>query len=200
MHFQKRKVLAAPAALALVLGITVAYGGGSTEAIAATSDAPAWTIQPGGKLGFAVVNNGSETVSGQFADWSGDIRFDPSNPATAAIKIDVDLASASVGDAFRDKLLTEDEFFNLPIQAVATFESSSVEALPDGRYLARGTLSLKGVSKPQELEFRLTGDGDSRHVEGSATVDRVGYNIGMGQYGGGLDKAVTVDFAFDATR
>jgi polyisoprenoid-binding protein YceI len=200
MDILKRKLFAAPAALALLAGGMIAFGGSVTEATAATSDAPAWAVQPGGELGFTVTNNGTERLAGNFAEWSGDIRFDPLAPETAAIAITVDLASATLNDGFRDGLLKGDEFFDIASGPTATFTSSSVEALPDGRYVARGTLSLRGVSQPQDVEFRLTGGDSAKRVEGSATIERKPFNIGFGQYGGSLAPSVAVEFAFDATR
>ena len=90
----------AAAALAIVAIATVPLvAGRSGEAVAATSSAPAWTIQPGGTL-TAVAQNGSDPVTVNFAKWGGTINFDPDTPgAAAAIKIDVDLAGASIGDA-----------------------------------------------------------------------------------------------------
>ena len=201
MRIHKRKRFAAPAALVLGIAALSAFGAGSGNAQAvAESGAPAWTVQPGGELGFTVMNNGTEKVAGNFGEWSGDIRFDPLAPETAAIAIEVDLASATVNDGFRDGLLKGDEFFNIASGPTATFQSTSVEALPDGRFVAHGTLSLRGVSQPQDVEFRLTGGDDAKRVEGTATIERKPFNIGFGQYGGSLDASVALEFAFDATR
>jgi polyisoprenoid-binding protein YceI len=199
MDTRNTRVLAAPVALALGLA-AVALGGAGSGAIAADSTAPAWSIQPGGTLGFTVVNNGTERIAGEFRSWSGQIRFDPLAPETAAIAIEIDLGSATLGDNFRDQLLIGEEFFNVAAGPTATFRSSSVEALPDGRFVAHGTLSLRGASQPQDVEFRLTGGDDAKRVEGSATIEREPFNIGFGQYGGSLDPSVAVEFAFDATR
>src|SRR5690606_26335811 len=65
---------------------------------------PVWAIQPGGRLGFSV-GNGDGAIRGSFSDWSGTIRFDPEHPETAAIRIEVKLASASLGDATQDQML-----------------------------------------------------------------------------------------------
>ena len=199
MDIRKTKVLAAPVALALGLA-AVSLGGTGSGAIAAESTAPAWTIEPGGTLGFTATNNGTERLAGEFGEWSGDIRFDPLAPETAAIAIEIDLASATLNDGFRDQLLKGDEFFNVAAGPTATFQSSSVEALPDGRFVAHGTLSLRGASQPQDVEFRLTGGDQAKRVEGTATIERKPFNIGFGQYGGSLAPSVAVEFAFDATR
>ena len=76
----------------------------------------------------------------------------------------------------------------------------AVEAQPDGRFVSHGTLSLHGMSMAQDVEFRLSGSGAQRHVEGTATIDRVGFGIGMGSHGNDLEKTVAIDFAFDAKR
>jgi polyisoprenoid-binding protein YceI len=191
----------AAAALAIVAIATVPLiAGRSGEAVAATSSAPAWTIQPGGTL-TAVAQNGSDPVTVNFAKWGGTINFDPDTPgAAAAIKIDVDLASASIGDAFKDELLQGDEFFGTASTPTATYESASVEAQPDGRFVAHGTLNLHGIKMAQDVEFRLSGSGAARHVEGSASIDRLGFGIGTGSHGNDLGNAVAVKFAFDAKR
>jgi polyisoprenoid-binding protein YceI len=191
----------AAAALAIVAIATVPLvAGRSGEAVAATSSAPAWTIQPGGTL-TAVAQNGSDPVTVNFAKWGGTINFDPDTPgAAAAIKIDVDLAGASIGDAFKDELLQGDEFFGTASTPTATYESASVEAQPDGRFVAHGTLNLHGIKMAQDVEFRLSGSGAARHVEGSASIDRLGFGIGTGSHGNDLGNAVAVKFAFDAKR
>lgn len=171
----------------------------SDSAEAAASTAPAWTIQPGGTLGFAVAN-GSDTITGNFAKWGGTINFDPDSPATAAIHIDVDLTSGKIGDSFKDDLLQGDEFFGTAGTPTATYDSTSVEAQPDGRFLAHGKLNLHGMSMAQDIQFRLNGSGAQRHVEGTASVERLAYGVGTGSHSGDLGSAVTVNFAFDATR
>lgn len=199
MNIRTTKLFAAPAVLALGLA-AVSLGGAGNDAIAADSSAPAWTIQPGGTLGFTAMNNGTERLAGEFGEWSGDIRFDPLAPQDAAIAIEIDLSSATLNDGFRDQLLKGDEFFNIAAGPTATFQSNSVEALPDGRFVAHGTLSLRGTSQPQDVEFRLTGGDNAKRVEGNATIERKPFNIGFGQYGGSLAPSVAVEFAFDATR
>lgn len=200
MQLNRQTILAAPVTLALALGIgAFSTLGGSSPAAAAASTAPAWSIKPGGTLGFSV-GNGSDSIAANFAKWGGTINFDPDNPGDAAIHINVDLTSASIGESFRDGLLQGDEFFNTADTPTASFDSTSVVAQPGGGYLAHGTLKLRGMSLPQDVMFHLTGSGAQRHAEGSASVMRIPYGIGTGSHGNGLDEAVKVNFSFDATR
>ncbi|MXO59217.1 hypothetical protein GRI89_06655 [Altererythrobacter salegens] len=193
-----RTLAASALALAGMAAVPFAFTA-SEPAVAASSSAPTWAIQPGGELAFAIANDGRD-ISGGFAKWGGTINFNADAPGDAAIKIEIDLVSASVGDDFNDSLLQGDEFFDTAVNPTATFSSTSVESLPDGRFVAHGELSLHGMSMAQDIEFRLSGSGAQRHVEGQASIDRVAYAIGMGSHGGGLDPTVGVTFAFDATR
>ena len=198
MQLRNRKVAAALAVAAIAAAVPL-IGGHAGVAVAATSTAPEWTIQPGGTLEFAA-RNGSDSVGAKFAKWGGTINFDPDAPGAATIKIDVDLTSAMIGDAFKDELLQGDEFFGTASTPTATYQSQSVEAQPDGRFVAHGTLSLHGMSIAQDVEFRLSGSGAERHVQGSAEIDRLGFGIGTGSHGNDLAPTVAVNFAFDAKR
>ena len=159
---------------------------------------PTWTIQPGGSLGFTITS-GSDSYRGRFSDWSGTIAFDPENPETGEIRIDVRLASASVGDATMDGMLVDSEFLAASANPTATWRSTSVRRTGPNRYSASGTLSLKGASKPQSLRFTLSGEGLKRHVEGSASIDRTAFGVGTGDSAQGLGSSVALTFAFDAT-
>ena len=196
MPLRNSKVAAALAAVTFI-GAAALLTSHPDAAVAAPSPAPAWTIQPGGTLEFAA-RNASDTIGAKFAKWDGTINFDPESPGDAAIHIDVDLTSATIGDSFKDQLLQGDEFFGTASTPTATYQSQSVEAQPDGRFVSHGTLSLHGMSMAQDVEFRLSGSGAQRHVEGTATIDRVGFGIGMGSHGNDLEKTVAIDFAFDA--
>ncbi|MEO0061996.1 MAG: hypothetical protein RLZZ08_556 [Pseudomonadota bacterium] len=160
---------------------------------------PVWTIRPGGKLSFSV-GNGAEGLRGSFADWSGSIKLDPEHPDNAPdIRISVKLASASLGDATQDGMLQDGEFFGTSAHPVATFRSTNVEQTAPGSYRARGTLSLKGASKPQTITFKLAGEGLKRKVTGSGSIDRTAFSVGTGDSASALDKAVSLSFSFDAT-
>ena len=166
------------------------------EAAAEAGPPPIWAIQPGGRLAFSV-GNGDSTIDGSFAEWSGAIRFDPDNPESAEISIDIDLASASVGDSTQDGMLRGAEFFAVASGPTATWRATSVRAQGGGRYLAQGTLSLKGASRAQAVNFTLTGEGLRRRVDGTATIDRNAFGIG-GSSATAVAPNVSLTFGFDA--
>ncbi|MDX3899839.1 MAG: YceI family protein [Sphingobium sp.] len=163
---------------------------------AAAPPPPAWQVQPGGSLSFSVGNSGS-TIEGSFKRWTATIVMDPERPESADIRVEIDLASAGVGDATQDEMLAGDEFFAVAAHPRAIFVAKGAERSGSG-YRARGTLTLKDVSRPQTISFSLKGEGGTRKVQGSATIARTSFAIGTGESGGGLDPNVAVRFAFDA--
>lgn len=160
---------------------------------------PAWTVQPGGRIGFAISNDG-EAISGRFATWSAKIVMDPDHPDSADIAVTIDMASASVGDAYKDGMLPGDEFFGVAAHPTATFVAKGAEATGPNAYRARGTLTLKGVSKPQTIRFTLSGKDATRKVSGSATIARAAFGVGNGDSSTGLTPTVALTFAFTAKR
>lgn len=160
---------------------------------------PAWTVQPGGRIGFAVGNDG-QTISGSFAKWTAAIVMDLDHPETADIRVSIDMASASVGDAYQDGMLPGDEFFAVAAHPTATFTAKGAEKTGANAYRASGTLSLKGVSKPQTIRFTLSGEGATRKVTGTATIARAAFDVGNGDSSGSLAPNVAVTFAFTAKR
>jgi cytochrome b561/polyisoprenoid-binding protein YceI len=169
------------------------------SAQAGAAEPPSWSIRPGGRLGFSVANGG-EAIEGRFAKWGGAIRFDPAHPATAEIAIEIDLASATVGDATQDKMLAGEEYFSTAAFPKAAMRISSARRTGPDSYVAQGRLELKGVTRPQAIEFRLTGSGSRRHIEGTASIARAPFAIGTGATGGELAPAVVVRFSFDAVQ
>jgi cytochrome b561/polyisoprenoid-binding protein YceI len=160
---------------------------------------PAWTVQPGGRIGFSVGNDG-DTISGSFSKWTAQIVMDPDHPDSADIKVTIDMASASVGDAYKDGMLPGDEFFGVAAHPTATFVARGAQATGPNRYRANGTLTLKGVSKPQTIRFSLSGKDATRKVSGAATVARTPFGVGNGDSSGGLGPNVSITFDFTARR
>ena len=159
---------------------------------------PEWTIAGGKRLAFSIANEGSR-IEGRFTDWNGAVTMDPDHPETAAIRIGIRLASATVGDATKDAMLQGADFLASASNPTATWRSSEVSVTAPGHYRAGGTLTIRGRIRPQAIAFTLTDKGRQRHVAGSATIDRTAFGIGTGEAGESLGKTVALQFSFDAT-
>ena len=160
-----------------------------------------WTVASGGRLGFTARWNG-EAVRGSFGRWRAAIRFSPDVLARSNIRVTVDLASADTGDGQRDDSLKSSDFFNVTAQPNAIFTARDIRHIDGDRYEARGTLDLRGVSKPVTLRFTLRIEGNKARVAGTARIDRTAFGVGQGVWAAtdAIAAGVDVDFSFSATR
>ena len=78
---------------------------------------------------------------------------------------------AATGNADRDSTLKTADFFDVAKFAQARYSASGFRRLADGRYVADGTLELRGVRKPVTLTFAWTG-GTQPVLEGKASTFR----------------------------
>ncbi|MHA6720977.1 YceI family protein [Sphingomonas sp. RS6] len=157
-----------------------------------------WQVTPGGTLGFRVDYSG-EAVQGRFASWTADIRFSPDDLSGSSITVDIDLASVGTGDSERDETLKGDDFFGAAAHPKARFTATRVRRQGDG-YVADGTLALAGASRPLAVRFDLSIDGDKARASGTATVRRLAFGVGKGQWSDSstVADAVSVTFRFNA--
>lgn len=160
-----------------------------------------WTVASGGRLGFTARWNG-EAVNGKFGRWRAAIRFSPDELAKSNIRVTVDLASADTGDGQRDDSLKGSDFFDTGAHPNAVFTARDVRHLGGDRYEARGTLDLRGASRPATVRFTLRIEGDRARVSGTARLDRTAFGVGQGEWAAtdAIAAAVDVAFAFTATR
>jgi polyisoprenoid-binding protein YceI/cytochrome b561 len=160
-----------------------------------------WTVASGGRLGFTARWNG-EAIDGRFSRWRSAIRFSPDELAKSTISVTVDLASANTGDGQRDDSLKSSDFFDTGAHPNAVFTARDIRHVGGDRYEARGTLDLRGVSKPATLRFTLRIDGDKARVTGTARIDRTAFGVGQGEWAAtdAIAAGVDVAFSFTATR
>jgi len=140
-----------------------------------------WAVQRGSTVGFATAWSG-DAIQGRFDRWTADILFSPDALEASKVSVSIDLASVKTGDDQRDASLPSGDFFNVAEHPKATFTATRFEKTGEGRFVARGTLTLRGVSKPLSLPFRLKIDGDTATVTGVTSLDRLAYGVGQGEW------------------
>ncbi|HQS70177.1 MAG: cytochrome B [Novosphingobium sp. 28-62-57] len=173
----------------------------ASEEAATTAKASPWALEKGGRLGFTADYSG-DAIEGSFGRWDAKIVFDPQDLAGSSIRATIDLASVESGDSQRDYMLKSDSFFGVAIHPTAQFVSTAIrEAGPD-RYVANGTLSLHGKSRPVALRFSLKITGDTATANGSASLQRLAFGVGEAEWSATdqLKDAVGIDFSFRARR
>jgi polyisoprenoid-binding protein YceI len=140
-----------------------------------------WRVGPGSTLGFTTAWSGAP-IQGRFDKWRAGIVFSPELLDQSKVTATIDLASVNTGDKQRDETLPSGDWFDAAAHPQAEFRANRFEKTGEGRYVAHGTLSLKGVTKPLDLPFRLKIDGQRAEMSGTASLDRTVFGIGQGEF------------------
>lgn len=149
-------------------------------ALAAAPAAAADYVQSSGALSFASEYQG-ETFVGLFPDFRTTLSFDPAAPQDAKLEVSIPLATADTKNGDRDSTLETADFFNVAKFATARYTAAGFRSLGDNRYVANGTLELRGVKKTVPLTITWT-PGDRPVLSGKATVKRLDFGVGAGDW------------------
>ncbi|HEY2071795.1 MAG TPA: YceI family protein [Rhizomicrobium sp.] len=131
------------------------------------------------KLGFTATWS-KQPFTAQFKSWKAAIDFDPADLAHAKADVAIALTSeaSSGGDEFDDAIKGA-QGFAVAQFATAHFVTTGFRATGGNGYVATGTLSLHGVTKPVTLPFTLTITGKIAHMVGTAALLRTDYGVGQ---------------------
>jgi len=147
-------------------------------------------------LGFTVAWSG-EPFSATFRNWNADIAFDPSDLSHARIAASIDLASEASDTPDSDSGLKGPEGFWVERFRIARFESNAISSSGGNKYLARGTLSLHGLTREIALPFTLDIQGDKARASGRVRVLRTDFGLGTGEWAAPTPIAHEVDIRLD---
>ena len=169
----------------------------SAPVLAQTATTGNWQVTDG-TLGFSVAQLG-QTVTGSFAMWVADIRFDDvaRDGRHGSVTVTIDTGSLTLGSVTTQAKSAE--FFDTANFPQATFTADILPAASG--YEANGTLTLRGVEVPVTLPFALTIDGDTAQMTGQTTLDRRAFGMGASYDDeASVGFGVTVDVALTAAR
>ncbi|MDN5780748.1 MAG: YceI family protein [Luteimonas sp.] len=163
--------LTTPAAVAATLVALMA---------AVPASAADYVQDTGSTLVFATRYDG-EVFTGSFPGFSTKLSFDPADPAAAKLDVTIPLAGAKTGNDDRDTTMRGADFFNVAKFAQARYRAAGFRSLGGDKYVADGTLELRGVSKPVTLTLTWT-PGAAPVLAGKATVKRLAFGVGGGDW------------------
>jgi polyisoprenoid-binding protein YceI len=119
-----------------------------------------WKIDPShSAIAFSVRHMVVSKTRGRFTKWSGQLRFDPADPAASSVEVNIEPASLDTADADRDAHLRSPDFFDVEKFPTASFRSTKVEGKGGDRYKITGDLTVHGVTKPVVLDVTYEGSG-----------------------------------------
>ncbi len=183
-------------------GLLAVLASAGAAAATAPTTTPAWHDVAGSTLGFATTFEGVH-FDGRFETFTARVHFDPAQPQQCSIRADIHTASARTGNPDRDRMLPQADFFASAQYPVAIYTASDCQADGAGRWRANGSLQLRGISKPVPLQFTWQREGDTARMAFTATVPRLAFDVGGGQWASasaiGLDVAVSGTLLLAAT-
>ncbi|HEX5805087.1 MAG TPA: YceI family protein [Macromonas sp.] len=121
-------------------------------------------------------------VEGHFSKFSAQLAFDPAKPANSKIAFSVDVGSATLGVREADAELPKPVWFNSAKFPQATFQSSTVKGLGNGRYEVAGRLTIKGASSDVVVPVALTQSGATTWATGAFPIKRLTFKIGENEW------------------
>lgn len=172
-------------------------------ALAPAAHAIEWTVNSErSTLGFSGVQTGNP-FQGQFRRFDAQITLDPDNLADAEIAVTIDTTSFASGSPDRDTDSRDPFWFNTGAFPQAYFSADSVTHVEANNYLALGTLTIKDIALDIELPFTLDIDGDTAIANGTITLNRIDWQVGVGgeiEDDSYIAHAVPVTIHIEATR
>ena len=139
--------------------------------------------------------------SGRFADWRGDIVFDPAAPDRTRATVVVQSASLAMSPAVASRRATGPAFLDAARYPLIRFDLQTLEPLGSDRYTARAEVTMKGVTRPVAFPVDLRVTGDRAHLTGAFVLNRADFGIGTsGPWNGLVGRQVTVRVELQARR
>ena len=193
-----------------VLSLTVV----GTLAATPLATADDWVVDPAHTEITFSVNHFFTPVTGKFDAFDIQLDYDPANPEASTVEVTLDVASVNTNNEKRDKHLKSEDFFEAEAHPQITFKSTSVRLVEEGKLVATGPLTIKGVSHQIELPVNLLGVQDipaeMRDMLGGAEkiasfaasteVDRRDFGVGVGSWAATLVVGgdVSIDITLEA--
>ncbi len=145
---------------------------------------------------------GFSNPSGKFMNVDGTLTLDEKNPSASKVTVIIPIETMDSGIAKLDEHLKTKDFFNVTAFPTATFVSNKVEVTGQDTAVVHGLLTVRGLSKPVDLNVRLNRLGENmmkKKTAGfSATAMVKRSDFGMTSYLPGLGDEVKLDIESEA--
>lgn len=133
-------------------------------------------------IGFTVKHMVIANVPGKFQEYDIEFMFDEKDLSKSSVKAAIRTASIFTDDQKRDEHLRSADFFDAVNYPEITFVSNNISKKGDG-YVAKGTLTIRGISKEIELPFTILGPvndpwGNTKiGVSAETKINRLDYKV-----------------------
>lgn len=123
-----------------------------------TTGTTKWVMDPThSEMLFKVKHLMITNVKGEFRKFDVEATTQGEDFSTAQISVNIDAASVFTNNDDRDNHLRSADFFEAEKYRELTFASTSMKKTGDDEYKLSGLLTIRGVSKPVELDVEFGG-------------------------------------------
>lgn len=106
---------------------------------------------------FSVKHMMISTVKGSFQNVEGEVTWDGSDFASAAVEARIDSSTITTYNEMRDNHLRTNDFFNAEQWPNIVFKSTGIEPDGDDEFKLHGELTIRDVTKPVTLDVEFEG-------------------------------------------
>ena len=121
-------------------------------------------------------------VEGKFKNFDAQVSLDPKQPEGGKVALTIDVGSASLGVPETDAELPKAPWFNASRFPQASFQSSAIKSLGNGKFEVKGLLNIKGNARELVVPVTLSQQGAASTATGSFTIKRLEFKIGEGEW------------------
>jgi polyisoprenoid-binding protein YceI len=129
-------------------------------------------------------------VEGKFNKFSAQLVFDPAKLASGSAQVSVDMTSYDLGDETYNEEVRGKDWFDAKTYPTATFVSSAIAPAGADKFNVTGKLTIKGKTQSVVVPVTVTTQGAAHVFDGSLTIKRSQYDVGLGEW---KDTSVVVD-------
>lgn len=118
-----------------------------------------WTIDPAhSEVGAVAQHLGLSSVHGRFTTFAGRIDV-AEQPLASSVEAVIDAASIDTGNGTRDAHLRSADFLDAAEHPAVTYRSTSMEPAVGDRWTVHGELTMRGITRPVDLDLAYLGTG-----------------------------------------
>ena len=162
------------------------------------------------RLGFVARHAMVTKVRGSFNAFEATVEVDGDNLSASKVFVAIDVNSIDTRNEQRDGHLRSNDFLDIENHPQITFVSTDVTPVGDDVIRVTGDLTIKGVTKPVDIDFTYEGTavdpfGNQRvGFEGSVVINRkewgITWNAALETGGVLVSDKVTLEFEISAIK
>lgn len=130
--------------------------------------------------------------SGLFHKFEAKISYDEGDLAHSKFDVTVNLASVDTQSSERDQTLLTPDFFDTAKYPQAHFVTTSFQRNPNGGVDAKGTLTIRGQTKPVTLHVNFAVKNGQTTLDVDTVLNRLDFNLGASSDWADIARDVSV--------